>query len=228
MKNYVVIGGTSGIGRATASALVARGHKVFVWARHPQVVEGATFIQNDVLSVLDDSGLPEVLDGVVYCPGSINLKPFHRLTAEDFLRDWQINVQGAMKALQLLMPRLKRADQASVVLFSSVAAGVGMPFHTSIAAAKGAVESFTIALAAEWAPHIRVNAVAPSLTQTPLAEKLLSNEEKIQAASKKHPLQKIGSPDEVAAAVLFLLGEESRWMTGQIIHVDGGMSSVRI
>lgn len=228
MKNYLVVGGTSGIGLAATTRLLEAGHQVFVWARNAAPIPGAVMIANDVLANLTDAGLPDVLDGVVYCPGSINLKPFHRLTTDDFLHDWQINVLGAVKSLQIVLPRLKAADHASVVLFSSVAAGTGMPFHTSIAASKGAVESLTKSLAAEWAPKIRVNAIAPSLTHTPLTAKLLASDEKIQAASKRHPLQKIGAPDDIAAAVLFLLGEDSRWITGQILPVDGGLSSLKM
>jgi 3-oxoacyl-[acyl-carrier protein] reductase len=199
-----------------------------VWARTPTSVEGAKMSANDVTGALDLSHLPEVLDGVVYCPGTINLKPFHRLTQADFAHDWLVNVMGAVATLQAVMPKLKNAERASVVLFSTVAVGLGMPFHASIASAKGAVEGLTKSLAAEWAPKIRVNAIAPSLTQTSLVEKLLASEEKIEAAGKRHPLQKIGSPEEIAALVTFLLGDDSTWITGQILHVDGGLSSVKL
>jgi NAD(P)-dependent dehydrogenase (short-subunit alcohol dehydrogenase family) len=228
MKQFLIIGGTKGIGLATTQALVQQGHKVYVWARIPMAIEGAQVIANDVTGELDLSHLPDVLDGVVYCPGSINLKPFHRLSADDFARDWQLNVMGAVTALQAVMPRLTAAEHASVVLFSTVAVALGMPFHASIASAKGAIEGLTKSLAAEWAPKIRVNAIAPSITQTPLAEKLLSSSEKIDAAAKRHPLQAIGSPENVAAMVTFLLGDESKWITGQVMHVDGGLSSVKL
>lgn len=228
MKQFLVVGGTSGIGLAVTQALVRQGHGVHVWARNFTEIEGAQMIVNDAMGDLDLSLLPDLLDGFVYCPGSINLKPFHRLTAEDFAQDWQINFMGAVNSLQAVLPRLKKAEQASVVLFSTVAVGLGMPFHASIASAKGAVEGLTKSLAAEWAPKIRVNAIAPSLTQTPLAQKLLSNEEKIEAAAKRHPLQKIGSPEDIAAMAIFLLGDDSRWITGQVMHVDGGLSSLKI
>lgn len=228
MKQFLVVGGTKGIGLATTQALVKQGHKVYVWARNPINIEGAEVIANDATGDLELGGLPEVLDGVVYCPGSINLKPFHRLSADDFARDWQLNVMGAVATLQAVMPRLKASEHASVVLFSTVAVSLGMPFHASIASAKGAVEGLTKSLAAEWAPKIRVNAIAPSLTQTPLAEKLLANDEKIEAAAKRHPLQTIGSPENVAAMVAFLLGDDSKWITGQVMHVDGGLSSVKL
>jgi 3-oxoacyl-[acyl-carrier protein] reductase len=228
MKQFLVVGGTKGIGLATTQALVKQGHKVFVWARNPVSLLGAEVIVNDVTGHLNLGGLPDALDGVVYCPGSINLRPFHRLNPDDFARDWQLNVMGAIATLQAVMPKLKATEQASVVLFSTVAVSLGMPFHASIASAKGAVEGLTKSLAAEWAPKIRVNAIAPSLTQTPLAEKLLSNNEKIEAAAKRHPLQAIGSPENLAAMVTFLLGDESRWITGQVMHVDGGLSSVKL
>lgn len=227
MKQFLVVGGTSGIGLAVTLGLINQGHGVHVWARTPTQIQGAEVYENDATASLDVSSLPERLDGVVYCPGSINLKPFHRLAAEDFAHDWQVNVMGAVNCLQAVLPHLKKAERASVVLFSTVAVGVGMPFHASIASAKGAVEGLTRSLAAEWAPKIRVNAIAPSLTQTPLAQKLLATEEKVEAAAKRHPLQRIGSPEDLAAMVSFLLGDESKWMTGQILHIDGGLSSVK-
>lgn len=227
MKQFLVVGGTSGIGLALVRALVAQGHGVHVWARTPTRIDGAQVVANDAVVSLNVNSLPEQLDGFVYCPGSINLKPFHRLSADDFAHDWQVNVMGAVNCLQAVLPKLKKAEQASVVLFSTVAVGVGMPFHASIASAKGAVEGLTRSLAAEWAPKIRVNAVAPSLTKTPLAEKLLATEEKVEAAAKRHPLQQVGSPEDIAAMATFLLSDESRWITGQVFHVDGGLSSVK-
>ncbi len=228
MKQFLIVGGTKGIGLATTQALLKEGHKVYVWARTQSDIGGAQVIVNDVTGELDLSNLPEVLDGVVYCPGTINLKPFHRLTQDDFARDWQVNVMGAVATLQAVMPRLKSAERASVVLFSTVAVALGMPFHASIASAKGAIEGLTKSLAAEWAPKIRVNAIAPSLTQTSLAEKLLSSDEKIDAASKRHPLQRIGSPKDIAALVVFLLGDDASFITGQVMHTDGGVSSVKL
>ena len=228
MKQFLIVGGTRGIGLAATRALIKQGHRVYVWARTPSQIDGAQVILNDVTGELDLHHLPEVLDGVVYCPGTINLKPFHRLTQDDFTRDWQVNVMGAVATLQAVMPRLKKAERASVVLFSTVAVAMGMPFHASIASAKGAIEGLTKSLAAEWAPKIRVNAIAPSLTQTSLAERLLSSDEKIDAAGKRHPLQKIGSPEEIAALVLFLLGDDAGFITGQVMHADGGLSSVKL
>jgi NAD(P)-dependent dehydrogenase (short-subunit alcohol dehydrogenase family) len=155
------------------------------------------------------------------------LKPFHRLTEEDFLRDYRVNVLGAVAALQSALPALKASGPASVVLFSTVAVAQGMPMHASIASAKGALEGLTRSLAAEWAPLIRVNAVAPSLTDTPLAGPLLNSDLKKEVAGKRHPLQRVGSADETAALVEHLLGDQARFMTGQILRIDGGLSSVR-
>lgn len=229
MKQYLVVGGTKGIGAATVQLLVQQGHSVSVWARNFIEIAGAQVQVNDpVMGDLDLSALPERLDGVVYCPGSINLKPFARLTADDFLQDWQINFLGVVKTLQAVQPRLKKSEQASVVLFSTVAVSMGMPFHASIASAKGAVEGLVKSLAAEWAPHIRVNAIAPSLTNTPLASKLISTGEKMEAAAKRHPLHAIGQPDDVAAMVSFLLSPQARYMSGQVIAMDGGITSIKI
>jgi 3-oxoacyl-[acyl-carrier protein] reductase len=228
MRNILVVGGTKGIGLAITKQLLTEQNSPFVWARFQGDLAGAQQIVNDVTSAsIDLTGLPDVLDGVVYCPGSITLKPFARLNTDDFTQDWNINFLGAVKVLQLVQPRLKKSTAPSVVLFSSVAAAVGMPYHASIASAKAAVEGLTKSLAAEWAPHIRVNAVAPSLTNTPLAEKFFSSDEKIEAASKKNPLQKLGRPEDLAALACFLLSEKASWITGQIIQVDGGMANIR-
>lgn len=228
LSNYLIVGGTRGIGRALAMQLLAQGHNVTVWARHAVDVAGASVIVNNPAEQAPDtSGLPEVLDGVVYCPGTINLKPFARIAAEDFLQDFQINLLGAVRTLQAVAPLLKKSPHASAVLFSTVAAALGMPFHASIAASKAAVEGLVKSLAAEWAPAIRINAIAPSLTKTSLAEKLINSLEKLDAAAKRHPLQQVGEAEDIAAMAAFLLSPHARWMTGQIIAMDGGMSTVK-
>lgn len=185
--------------------------------------------QADALEVdFASLNLPDALDGVAYCPGSLNLKSFRALQEANILDDFRISALGAVRVLQATGNALRAGRQPGVVLFSTVAVQQGMPFHASIAMAKGAVEGLTRALAAEWAPVIRVNAIAPSLTNTPLAARLLSSEERIQASRDRHPLRQIGAPEDVAATALFLLGEQSRWITGQVWGVDGGMSTLRV
>lgn len=232
MKNYLIAGGSSGIGLALVKKLSAEGHHVLVVSRTSDSLAGlpgVSHLPKDLLNdELAEAELPASLDGVAYCPGSINLKPFRSLKPEAFLEDFQINVLGAVKVLQASQKALKNAENPAVVLFSTVAVGQGMPFHASIAAAKGAVEGLARSLAAEWAPAIRVNCIAPSLIDTPLAARLLSSEEKKEAAGARHPLKRVGTADEAAALAHFLLGENSGWITGQVIGLDGGMSSVRV
>jgi NAD(P)-dependent dehydrogenase (short-subunit alcohol dehydrogenase family) len=176
-----------------------------------------------------EDSLPPTLDGVVYCPGSIRLRPLARLTEEEFVEDFQLNLLGAVKVIQGCRKALRKAEAgASIVLFSTVAVQTGMPFHASVASAKGAVEGLTRSLAAELAPHIRVNAVAPSMTDTPLAAALLADDAKRKAAADRHPLKRVGSPEDIASVAVFLLGEESSWITGQVVGVDGGMGPIRL
>jgi NAD(P)-dependent dehydrogenase (short-subunit alcohol dehydrogenase family) len=231
MKNYLVVGGSSGIGKAITDMLAEQGNQVFAtFNQHPiDPKDGITPIQVNVLGEIPELDLlPDSLDGFVYCPGSILLRPFARIKPESFQSDFELQVMGAIKILQQVLPRLKKATQTSVVFFSTVAVQKGFNFHTQIAVSKGAIEGLTRSLAAEFAPVIRVNAIAPSLTNTPLASNLLSTDEKREANAQRHPLKKIGSPKDIADAALFLLSDKSSWITGQIIHVDGGMSSVNL
>jgi NAD(P)-dependent dehydrogenase (short-subunit alcohol dehydrogenase family) len=228
-KNVVVVGGSSGIGASVVEKLNEGGANIWNLARRKSEVSRVNNVELDVTAEFDKiDGLPEKVDGVVYCPGSINLKPFQSLHISDFQNDFNINVLGAVKVFKAVLKSLKKAETASIVMFSTVAVTTGLNFHTSVAAAKGAVEGVVKSLAAEWSrSNIRVNAIAPSLTDTPMAQNLLSSDEKRKTSADRHPLKRVGSSDEMADAVLFLLSNQSSWMTGQVLHIDGGMSSLR-
>lgn len=231
MKKYLIVGGSSGIGYQLVKSLTEAGNEVIAVAREDRGLKSLAnvrFISYDVLSQEDFLLNEEVLDGMAYCPGTINLKPFHRIKPEDFLRDFEVNVLGGVRILQEVLPALKKSGNASVVFFSTVAVQQGMGFHSSIAASKGAVEGLTKSLAAELSPGIRVNCIAPSVTDTPLAERLLSTEEKKEASGKRHPLQRVGTPEDLANTAHFLLSDKSSWITGQILGVDGGMSAIKM
>ena len=229
-KKIAIIGASKGIGLALAQQLASDGHQVYATfgqttppLAHPQISwQPYSAMQHNSLE------LPEVLDGLVYCPGNILLKPFNRLSIEDFQMDYQLQVLGAIQVIQSALPSLKKSQLASVVLFSTVAVQQGLPFHSLVSASKGALEGLTRALAAEFAPKIRVNAIAPSLTNTPLAENLLNSDAKKEANAARHPLKRVGEPADIAHMASFLLSDKASWMSGQVIHVDGGISSLRV
>ncbi len=230
MKNILLIGGSYGIGLTIAKEL-QNGNNVYVASRTSENIADSNIIHipfDATTDTIDVTKLPEIIDGLVYCPGSINLRPFKGLKIETFESDLQINFISLVKVIQSVLPNLTASNQSSIVLFSSVAVSMGMPFHTSVAAAKGAIEGFAKALAAEYAPKIRVNVIAPSLTDTPLADKFLNNEVKREKSAERHPLKRFGTSEDIAQMASFLLSDKSSWISGQIFHVDGGMSTLLI
>jgi len=230
MRNYVIIGGSSGIGLELVSMLEKENANIIATynnniVQDRQNVKYFKFdVKTDVLNIED---FPEEIHGLAYCPGSINLKPFHRFKDEDFIDDFKLQVLGATKIIQLLLPKIKKSRDSSILLFSTIAVQFGFNFHSQVAISKGAIEGLTRALAAELSPNIRVNAIAPSLTKTNLANRFLNTEEKIDLQSKKHPLKKLGEVKDIAEAAVYLLTPKSSWVTGQILHVDGGYSTIK-
>jgi len=222
MARYLIIGGSSGIGEAIAKRLLLDDHEVIILCRKDPLIPNAKYLECDVTK----DSFPKIegaLNGFVYCPGSINLKPISQLTIEDFQNDFNINLLGAVRALKAYLSQLKGEHLSSMLFFSTVAVKKGMAYHTSVAAAKGAVEGMARSLAAELAPFVRVNCIAPSLTKTPLSQSLMRSKDSIK---EKHPLKRLGKPEDIAAMAAFLLTEESSWITGQVIGVDGGLSTL--
>ncbi len=231
-KNYVVVGGSHGIGLGIVELLASGGHNVTVVSRTigdlselPQVVHVLADVTQEEIR---GNQLPETIHGLAYCPGSINLGPISRLKPDAMIKDYELNVVGAVRCLQVSLTAMNAAGSSSMLMFSTVAVSQGLPMHASIAAAKGAVEGLTRSLAAELAPNIRVNCIAPSLTDTPLSERLLSSDQKRAAMAERHPLKRVGTVHDIAPLAEFLLTDRGSWITGQVIGVDGGMSTVRL
>ena len=227
-KNILLIGGSHGIGLEIVT-LLKDSHNLFIASRTADEIADlpVTHITFDVSKdELDLNQLPEELHGFVYCPGSINLKPIKMMDLEAFRADMEINFFSLVRTVKKVLPKM--AENSSIVFFSTVAVAMGMPFHTSVSAAKGAIEGFSKALAAEYTPRIRVNVIAPSLVDTPLASRLLSNDRKKEMMAERHPLKRVGTAQDIAHMAVFLLKEDSSWMTGQVLGVDGGMSSLNI
>jgi NAD(P)-dependent dehydrogenase (short-subunit alcohol dehydrogenase family) len=228
-KNILIIGASSDIGLEICKLANADGHNIYATSRDDASANNFdNFIQldpNKSLDVLDD--LPEDIDGLVYCPGTINLRSLQRLTLEDIKNEMEVNFYGAFNIIKKVLPNLKKNDGASVVLFSTVAVKTGMPMHSSIAAAKGALEGLAKSLAAELAPRVAINCVAPSIVDTKLAANILSTDERKQASADRHPLKTIGSINSIANSAYFLLQAKENWISGQIFRPDGGLSALK-
>ena len=227
MKTYIIVGGSKGIGNAIVNEL-SETHKIINISRTaPEMAHtNVTHYSCDILK--DDLPDIEEVDGLIYCPGSINLKPISRLSLDDFRNDFEINVLGAIKSIQKYLPKLKKGKNPSILLFSTVASKLGMPFHASVATAKSGVEGLVKSLGAELAPTIRVNAIAPTVTDTELASKLLRNEKMIENITERHPLKRLLNPKEVAATAAFLLSDKAVSFSGQIFEMDCGIVSFKL
>jgi len=229
-KNIFIVGGSSGIGLSLIKQISSK-NNIYSASRNDNNLNdyNVKHIKYDSVNDLeiDTSILPDKIDGFVYCPGSINLRPFNTLKIESFLEDYKINFLGAIKSLKIILPLMQKSDNSSIVFFSTVAVSTGMPFHSSISSSKGAIEGLTRSLAAEFAPNIRVNSIAPSIVKTNLSEKFLNSDLKIEKASERHPLGRIGKVEEISKLAAYLLSDDSRWVTGQVINIDGGIGSIR-
>ncbi|WP_027077117.1 SDR family NAD(P)-dependent oxidoreductase [Maribacter antarcticus] len=227
MKTYIIVGGSKGIGNAIVNEL-SEAHKIINISRTAPEMEHPNVTHHTCDILKDDLPDIEEVDGLIYCPGSINLKPISRLSLDDFQNDFEINVLGAVKSIQKYLPQLKKGKNPSILLFSTVASKLGMPFHASVATSKSGVEGLVKSLGAELAPTIRVNAIAPTVTDTALASKLLRNEKMIENITERHPLKRLLNPKEVAATATFLLSDKAASFSGQIFEMDCGIVSFKI
>jgi NAD(P)-dependent dehydrogenase (short-subunit alcohol dehydrogenase family) len=229
MKNVAIIGGSSGIGLELVKMFEVNSWNITstYYSNRVENRDRVRYMEYDAKTgALDENQFPEVIDGLIYCPGLINLKQFHRVSPEEFLHDYNIQVLGAVKSIQALLPQLKRSTRASIVLFSSIAATTGFKYHSIVSSSKGALEGLVKSLAAEFAPTIRVNAIAPSLTNTPLAGNFLNSDKKKEFQRSINPLQNFASTSDIASMAYYLTSGNASFITGQIIHVDGGMSTL--
>jgi 3-oxoacyl-[acyl-carrier protein] reductase len=227
VKTFIIIGGSKGIGNAIVNELSETHRIINISRTAPEISHtNVTHYACDILT--DDLPDIEEVDGLIYCPGSINLKPISRLSLDDFRTDFEINVIGAVKSIQKYLPQLKKGAKPSILLFSTVASKLGMPFHASVSASKSAVEGLVKSLGAELAPAIRVNAIAPTVTDTQLASKLLRNERMIENITERHPLKRFLNPEEVAATAAFLMSDKAASFSGQIFEMDCGIVSFKI
>lgn len=234
MKNILIVGASNGIGKKIAEILAQQSDNFLYLTYYKTPItlrsENIKNFYYDVIS--EENNLLEnihanTLHGLVYCPGSIILKPFNRITLKEFLEDYHLQVLGCVKTLQKVFPLLTK-EHSSIVLFSSVAASIGMPFHSVVSAHKSAINGLAKALAAELAPKVRVNVIAPSLVNTTLSQTFINSESKIKNLSEKHPLKRIGTAEDIAELACFLLSEKSSWITGEVIHCDGGMTNIKL
>ena len=229
-KQFVVVGGSSGIGLGLVRRLIDSGASVTVlsrtWDRESELPQVQHVAVDVTVDGIDDSLFPDVIDGLAYCPGSIRLRSFRGLAAEAFREDFEINVIGAVKCIQAALKGLRAAESASVLLFSTVAVDLGLPLHASVASSKAAVEGLARTLAAELSPKVRVNCIAPALVDTPLAAQFFADEEKVKALAARYPMARTGNVDDIASMGHYLL-TDGPWITGQTLGVDGGMSRIK-
>ena len=228
MKNILVVGGSKGIGREIVNSQLEKGNYCYNFSRTESGINNQNLIEEKIDILSDDLPNIENIDSVIYCPGSINLKPILQLKEEDFVNDFNINVLGAIKTVKTYLNNLKKGDDPSLLFFSTVAVGQGMPFHSSVSVAKAGIEGLTKSLAAELAPSIRVNCIAPTITRTDMAQRILRNEKIEKNIANKHPLKKICEAKDISDMADFLISHNAKNITGQIMHVDGGMSTLKI